>query len=208
MQIRSPPFWLMIVSRAMAVLPVERSPMMSSRWPRPIGIMASIALMPVWTGWFDALAEGHAGGDALDRAGPRGGDRALAVDRVAERVDDAADERVADGHLDDAAGRADLVAFLDVDVVAEDDGADGLLFEVQGDAHLAVGELQQLRVAWRRRARGYGRRRRRPRSPCRRRSRRRELPKSFDLLPQDRGNLFSAYCHCGLPLLQFAGRPA
>ena len=40
------PFWLMIVSSAMAVLPVWRSPMISSRWPRPIGIIASIALMP------------------------------------------------------------------------------------------------------------------------------------------------------------------
>ena len=44
------PFWLMIVSTAMAVLPVPRSPMISSRWPRPIGIIASIALMPVWSG--------------------------------------------------------------------------------------------------------------------------------------------------------------
>src|SRR5215204_3694743 len=46
---------LMIVSIAIAVLPVWRSPMISSRWPRPIGIIASIALMPVWrgslTGW-------------------------------------------------------------------------------------------------------------------------------------------------------------
>jgi hypothetical protein len=41
------PFWLMIVSIATAVLPVCRSPMMSSRWPRPIGIRASMALMPV-----------------------------------------------------------------------------------------------------------------------------------------------------------------
>ena len=40
----------MIVSSAIAVLPVWRSPMMSSRWPRPIGIIASIALMPVWSG--------------------------------------------------------------------------------------------------------------------------------------------------------------
>ena len=44
------PFWLMIVSRAMAVLPVLRSPMISSRWPRPIGVMASMALMPVCSG--------------------------------------------------------------------------------------------------------------------------------------------------------------
>ena len=41
---------LMIVSIAIAVLPVWRSPMISSRWPRPIGIIASIAFRPVWTG--------------------------------------------------------------------------------------------------------------------------------------------------------------
>ena len=50
MQMRSVSFWLIMVSMAMAVLPVERSPMMSSRWPRPMGIMASMALMPVCTG--------------------------------------------------------------------------------------------------------------------------------------------------------------
>src|SRR3989304_258676 len=55
MQIRSPPFWLMIVSMASVDFPVERSPMISSRWPRPIGIIASIALVPVWTGTLRAL---------------------------------------------------------------------------------------------------------------------------------------------------------
>ncbi len=40
----------MIVSVAMTVLPVCRSPMISSRWPRPIGIMLSMALMPVCSG--------------------------------------------------------------------------------------------------------------------------------------------------------------
>ena len=33
-----------------AVLPVERSPMISSRWPRPTFVIASIALIPVWSG--------------------------------------------------------------------------------------------------------------------------------------------------------------
>src|SRR2546426_1060138 len=50
MQNRSFPFWLMIVSSSTVVLPVKRSPMISSRWPRPIGIMVSIALMPVCIG--------------------------------------------------------------------------------------------------------------------------------------------------------------
>src|ERR1700682_475630 len=44
------PFWLMIVSIAIAVLPVPLSPMISSRCPRPMGIMESIALIPVWSG--------------------------------------------------------------------------------------------------------------------------------------------------------------
>ena len=35
---------------AMAVLPVLRSPMISSRWPRPMGIMVSMALIPVCSG--------------------------------------------------------------------------------------------------------------------------------------------------------------
>jgi hypothetical protein len=52
MQNTSWPFWLMIVSMPMAVLPVWRSPMISSRCPRPMGIMASMALRPVWSGSF------------------------------------------------------------------------------------------------------------------------------------------------------------
>ncbi len=49
--------WLIIVSTAMAVLPVWRSPIKSSRWPRPIGTMASMAVMPVIIGsWTDFLS--------------------------------------------------------------------------------------------------------------------------------------------------------
>src|SRR6266567_2993055 len=40
----------MMVSTATAVLPVCRSPMISSRWPRPIGTIESIAFRPVCTG--------------------------------------------------------------------------------------------------------------------------------------------------------------
>ncbi len=45
----------MMVSTQIVVLPVDRSPMISSRWPRPIGIIASIAMMPVCTGWLTGL---------------------------------------------------------------------------------------------------------------------------------------------------------
>ncbi len=50
MQIRSLPLLLMMVSSAMAVFPVWRSPMINSRWPRPIGIIESMALSPVAMG--------------------------------------------------------------------------------------------------------------------------------------------------------------
>ena len=41
----------MIASIATAVLPVWRSPMISSRWPRPIGTIESIDFRPVCIGW-------------------------------------------------------------------------------------------------------------------------------------------------------------
>ncbi len=41
-----------MVSIRIAVFPVWRSPIISSRWPLPIGIMASIALIPVCRGSF------------------------------------------------------------------------------------------------------------------------------------------------------------
>ncbi|COY66764.1 Uncharacterised protein [Mycobacterium tuberculosis] len=44
--------WLRMVSTQTAVLPVLRSPMISWRWPRPIGVIASIALIPVCNGSF------------------------------------------------------------------------------------------------------------------------------------------------------------
>ncbi len=50
-QVTPVPFWLMIASIATAVLPVWRSPMINSRWPRPTGTMASIAFTPVCSGW-------------------------------------------------------------------------------------------------------------------------------------------------------------
>ena len=43
-----------------------------------------------------------------------GDDRPFAVERIAERIDDAADHGVADGHAQQLAGRADFVAFADL----------------------------------------------------------------------------------------------
>ena len=92
----------------------------------------------------DRLAIDHAGSEALDRQELLRGDRPLAVDRLAERVDDASEHLVADRHRDDAAGALDRIAFLDFLVVAEQHCADAVFFEVQRDAEDALGELQHL----------------------------------------------------------------
>src|SRR5207244_3217553 len=72
------------------------------------------------------------------------GQGTLAVDRIAERVDDAAQQALADRRVDDGAGPLDRVAFLDVAVVAEDDHADIVDLEVQGHAADAARELDHL----------------------------------------------------------------
>jgi hypothetical protein len=50
MQMTSLSPWLMMASTATAVFPVCRSPMISSRCPRPIGTIASMAFNPVCSG--------------------------------------------------------------------------------------------------------------------------------------------------------------
>src|SRR3954466_13302062 len=104
----------MIVSTAIAVLPVWRSPMISSRWPRPIGIIESIAFRPVCIGSLTGWRWTTPG--ALNSAG-RGGSRvevSLAPGGVAERVDDAAQELLADRDLEQLARPLDGVALDDV----------------------------------------------------------------------------------------------
>ncbi len=102
-------------------------------------------MIPVWSARIDVLAKDDARSDPLDRAGLVGLDRALAVDRLAEGVDDAPDQGVADRHRGDAPGGPDLVALFDVGVLTHDDDTDGILFQVEGQAERAVlGELDQL----------------------------------------------------------------
>ena len=72
------------------------------------------------------------------------GEVTLAVDRLAERVDDPAEHAVADGHREDAAGRLDGLALFDLVDVAEHDGTDRVLVEVEGEADGAVLELEEL----------------------------------------------------------------
>ena len=86
----------------------------------------------------------HGGGLQLERAPAGGLDRAGAVDRVAQRVDDPAEVAVADGHGEDLAGPADLLALLDPGEVTEDDDADLAHVQVQGQTTDAALELEQL----------------------------------------------------------------
>ena len=88
-------------------MPVWRSPMISSRWPRPTGTIESIdfraglhrlrhrrrQMTPGAT--FSILSV------SLALIGP------FAVDRLTERVDDAADQLGADRHFENAAGGLD-----------------------------------------------------------------------------------------------------
>ena len=132
----------MIVSMPMVVLPVERSPMINSRWPRPMGIIASTAMMPVCTGWLTGLALDDAGGDFFHGIKRLRDDRPFAVQRLAQGVDHAAQERLAHGHLQQFAGGAHFLAFLDAGVIAQDDRADLGFLQVQRQADDAVAEVQ------------------------------------------------------------------
>ena len=85
----------------------------------------------------------------LHLAGPRALDLAPAVDRPTQRVHHPPQHRGAHRHVQQAAGAADLVAFLQLQVVAHDRGADVVLLQIQhqaGDdvAGLLRGELQHL----------------------------------------------------------------
>jgi hypothetical protein len=75
-------------------------------------------------GLADRLASHDAGRDLLDRVRHVARDRPLAVDRFAERVDDATEQTLADRDLQQFARGTNLVALLETRVLAEDDDAD------------------------------------------------------------------------------------
>ena len=117
--------------------------MINSRWPRPMGIMASTALMPVCSGSFTGLAVITPGALRVPGAAEQlAADGALAVDGLAEGVHHAADHLLT--HLDggDAAGPLHGVALFDAHAGAQEHGADVVLLEVEHDALQAAGELR------------------------------------------------------------------
>ena len=115
--------------------------MINSRWPRPIGISASIAFSPVAIGSCTDLRGMMPGAFTSTLRFVVELDRPLAVDRLTERVDDSAEQALADRHLDDGAGALDGLAFLDLAVGAEDHDADIVGFEIERHAFDAALEL-------------------------------------------------------------------
>ena len=103
-----------------------------------------MALMPVCSGSHTGWRLDDARGLDLEPAGLVGGDGALAVDRLAQGVDHPAEQGVADPDREDPPGRLDQLLLLEAGVLAQDDGADGLLVEVEGQSLGAVGELEDL----------------------------------------------------------------
>ena len=92
----------------------------------------------------DQLAFEDAGRRALDRLPPRRGDRSAAVDRPAERIDDAAEQRLADRDAHDVAGSAHSVARFDRLGLVEQDATDAVALERLGEAELSAVETHQL----------------------------------------------------------------
>jgi len=130
MQVRSLPFWLMIVSTRNGGLARLAVAMISSRWPRPTGTIESMALSPVCTGWLTDLRAMTPGATFSTTSNSLRLDRALAVDGMAERVHDAADSSVPTGTSRNAAGALHRVALGDVLVTAQDHRADRIPLEV------------------------------------------------------------------------------
>jgi hypothetical protein len=109
------------------------------------GTIASIALRPVCTGWLTDWRAITPGATFSIGEVQRGIDRALAVDRIAERIDHAADQLGADRHFEDAPG-ARRCRLPDVACRAQHHGAHRIALEVQRHAVDAAGELDHFAV--------------------------------------------------------------
>ena len=99
-----------------------------------------------------ALALHHRRGLDLQRPPLVGLDVAAAVDRLAERIDHAAEKLVADRNREHLAGALDLLALRDLLEVTQDHRADVVLVKVQRDTEHTALELEQLLCHHRRQA--------------------------------------------------------
>ncbi|MNS56143.1 hypothetical protein D3C72_889950 [compost metagenome] len=86
----------------------------------------------------------HAWGDFFNRGRQFGFDGAFAVDRLAQRVDNAAEQLRTDWHFQNAAGALHRVAFGDVLVGTQNHGTDGVAFQIHCQAKRVAWEFQHL----------------------------------------------------------------
>src|ERR1700684_16394 len=134
----------MIVSIAIAVLPVCRSPMISCRWPRPIAVIASMALIPVCIGSFTGCRCTTDGAwisswrSVVSAIGARASSRSAHAPRTAP------EDPVAHRHGQHLAGPLDRLALFDRGELAQDDDADLAHVKVEREAPDAVLELKKL----------------------------------------------------------------
>ena len=85
-----------------------------------------------------------AGRDLLNRIGRVTPDRTFAVYGLPKHVHDPPQQALAHRHLQELAGGASFVTFLEVGVIAKDDHADFGLFEIQDQAGDAVAQVDHL----------------------------------------------------------------
>ena len=90
----------------------------------------------------DAASLDDAGRNLFQRIKRFGLDRAFAIDRLAERVDDATEKGLADRHLQKFSRRLYFVAFGNLCRIAEQNRADLRFLEVQGETEDAAWEIQ------------------------------------------------------------------
>ena len=90
------------------------------------------------------LARNDAGSLDVNALALGGLDRTLTVDRIAQRIDHAAEQAFADRRVDDGAGALDGLTLFDLAVGAKNHDTDIVGFEVQRHAARAVFELDHL----------------------------------------------------------------
>src|ERR1035438_1690860 len=83
-------------------------------------------------------------GGAFDRQALAGGHRPAVIQGPSERVDDASQQSVAHGHVHNPARALDLIACVQMPVVAEQHDPDFVLIHVESNAKHSTRELQKL----------------------------------------------------------------
>ncbi len=94
------------------------------------------------------LMNGAAGNDPgrldVNALALAGDNRSLAIDRIAERVNHAAKQPLADRHVNDGTGALHRIAFADLAVSPEDHAADIVAFKIERHALDAAGKFHHL----------------------------------------------------------------